>query len=180
MKFLYLFGSMAFLLFHQAAYACPELLNHRFRTLQGKQENLCAYQGRVLLVVNTASFCGYTPQYKGLQALYQKYRKQGLVVLGFPANDFGRQEPGSDQEIAQFCQKNYQVSFPMFSKSVVRGPGSNPFFAQLHQKTGEAPLWNFHKYLIDRSGEKVFSFGSSVSPEDPVLIRTLENLLKQK
>ena len=180
MKNLPLWSLLATSLLIQPVSACPELLNHSFRTLQGKSENLCAYQGKVLLVVNTASFCGYTPQYQGLQALYQKYQKQGLVVLGFPANDFGRQEPGSDREIASFCQKNYQVSFPMYSKSVVRGQSTNPLFIQLQQKTGEAPLWNFHKYLIDRTGQKVLSFSSSVSPEDPDLLRNLQTMLKQK
>lgn len=180
MKKLFLLNLLGFALMAQAAGACPDLLNHRFRTLQGRPESLCAYQGRVILVVNTASFCGYTSQYQGLQALYQKYQQQGLVILGFPANDFGRQEPGSDQEIANFCKKNYQVSFPMYSKSVVRGKDSNPLFTQLRQKTGEAPLWNFHKYLIDRKGEKVFSFSSSVAPEDPLLLRTLQTLLREK
>jgi glutathione peroxidase len=159
---------------------CPALLNHNFRTLQGKPENLCAYQGKVLLVVNTASFCGYTSQYKDLQDLYQKYKAQGFVVMGFPANDFGKQEPGSDKEIAKFCKETYKVSFPMFSKSVVKGEALNPLFGQLQQKTGEAPLWNFHKYLIDRKGQQVLSFGSSTSPQDPKLIKALTGMLAQK
>jgi glutathione peroxidase len=159
---------------------CPNMLNHKFQTLQGKSENFCNYQGKVLLVVNTASFCGYTPQYKELQNLYKKYKSQGLVVMGFPANDFGKQEPGEDKEIAKFCKETYNVSFPMFSKSSVKGQAKNPLFEQLKQKTGEAPLWNFHKYLIDRSGEKALSFSSSTSPSDPKLIAALEAMLKQK
>ena len=180
MKYASLLSLITLPLLMQPAVACPELLNHTFRTLQGKSENLCAYQGKVLLIVNTASFCGYTPQYEGLQALFQKYQQQGLVVMGFPANDFGRQEPGSDREIANFCKKTYQVSFPMYSKSAVRGEKSNTLFAQLQQKTGEAPLWNFHKYLIDRKGQKVMSFSSSVAPDDPALLKQLQILLKQK
>lgn len=160
--------------------SCAPLLNHKFRTLQGKPENLCQYQGKVLLVVNTASYCGYTSQYKDLQALYQQYKSQGLVVMGFPANDFGKQEPGSDKEIAKFCKETYQVSFPMFSKSSVKGQTLNPLFAQLEQKTGEAPLWNFHKYLIDRKGQQVLSFGSSTSPQDPKLLKALKGMLAQK
>lgn len=130
-----------------------------------------------MLVVNTASHCGYTPQYEGLEALYRRYRDKGLVVLGFPANDFGGQEPGSNGEIAAFCELNYGVSFPMFAKTGVVAGNANPFYASLAAKTGERPQWNFHKYLIDRSGEKVLSFDSRVAPRDPKLVGEIERML---
>ena len=130
--------------------ACPALLGYTFPSLTDQPTALCQYEGKVLLVVNTASECGYTPQYQGLEALYRRYRDKGLVVLGFPANDFGAQEPGSNGEIAKFCELNYGVSFPMFAKSGVSAGNANPFYASLAKKTGERPHWNFHKYL-DRS-----------------------------
>ena len=157
--------------------ACPGLLNHSFPSLTDQAAPLCRLQGKVLLVVNTASQCGYTPQYEGLEALYRRYRGKGLVVLGFPANDFGGQEPGSNREIAGFCQVNYGVSFPMFAKTGVSAGNANPFYAMLAVKTGERPRWNFHKYLIDRSGEKVLSFESAVTPGDRKLVGEIERLL---
>ena len=130
-----------------------------------------------MLVVNTASYCGNTPQYKGLQALYQKYRARGLVVLGFPSNDFGRQEPGAEADIAEFCERTYRVTFPMFEKSSVREANGNPLYDQLATLSGERPQWNFHKYVIDRSGKTVSSFGSSTLPEDAQFVRQIEALL---
>ncbi|MEW6678237.1 MAG: glutathione peroxidase [Pseudomonadota bacterium] len=157
---------------------CPGLLQHAFPGLQNdKPQDLCQYQGKVLLVVNTASYCGNTGQYEGLEDLYARYKDQGLVVLGFPSNDFGGQEPGSNQEIAKFCRLTYGVQFPMFAKSVVVGPKRNEFFAQLAQRTGKQPRWNFHKYLIDRQGDVVFSFEHHVRPDDPNLVTTLRRLL---
>ena len=156
---------------------CPALLKHTFPSLVDRETPLCSFQGKVLLVVNTASYCGYTPQYAGLEALYRRYRKEGLVVLGFPANDFGAQEPGSSGEIANFCEVNYGVSFPMFAKSGVAAHDANPFYAALAAKTGERPEWNFHKYLVDRSGDKVLSFRSGVAPEDRRLIEAIERML---
>ena len=157
---------------------CPDLLDQSFAPLKGgESQSLCQYQGKVLLVVNTASYCGNTPQYKGLQALYQKYRARGLVVLGFPSNDFGRQEPGAAADIAEFCERTYQVTFPMFEKSSVREANGNPLYDQLATLSGERPQWNFHKYVIDRSGKKVSSFGSSALPEDAQLVRQIEALL---
>jgi glutathione peroxidase len=145
--------------------ACPAVLQHTFTSLQDQSaQNLCQYSGKLVLVVNSASKCGFTKQYDGLEALYAKYRDRGLVVLGFPSNDFGAQEPGSDAEIAQFCRLTYGVSFPMFSKSHVVGPHANSLFRQLHRLTGEAPKWNFHKYLIGRDG-KVTSYPSDLTPE---------------
>lgn len=163
----------------QAAGSCPALLNHTMKGIDGKARNLCQYQGKVVLVVNTASMCGFTPQYKGLQSLYERYRGQGLIVLGFPANNFAGQEPGSDAEISKFCKDNYSVSFPMFAKTPVLGAQANPLFKQLTQKTGKSPVWNFHKYLIDRKGNQVLSFDSSTSPDDAKLRQSVERLLKQ-
>jgi glutathione peroxidase len=160
-----------------SAAACPALLGYSFPSLTDQPTALCQFEGKVLLVVNTASECGYTPQYQGLEALYRRYRDKGLVVLGFPANDFGGQEPGSNGEIAKFCELNYGVSFPMFAKSGVSASDANPFYASLAQKTGERPHWNFHKYLIDRSGETVLSFGSAVEPGDRKLRDEIERML---
>jgi len=160
-----------------AVAACPALLGYTFPSLTDRSTALCQYEGKVLLVVNTASECGYTPQYQGLEALYRRYQGKGLVVLGFPANDFGGQEPGSNGEIAKFCEVNYGVSFPMFAKSGVSASNANPFYASLAKKTGERPQWNFHKYLIDRSGEMVLSFGSAVEPGDRKLAEEIERML---
>ncbi len=157
--------------------ACPLLLNHTLPSLTDQATPLCQFEGKVLLVVNTASQCGYTPQYEGLEALYRRYREKGLVVLGFPANDFGGQEPGGNRDIAKFCEANYGVSFPMFAKSGVSAGNANPLYATLAVKTGERPQWNFHKYLIDRSGEKVLSFGSGVTPGDRKLVGEIERML---
>lgn len=157
---------------------CPVLLRHSFNSLQtGERQDLCQYHGKVLLVVNTASYCAYTDQYRGLEALYRQYRDRGLVVLGFPSNDFGNQEPDSNQKIAEFCRLTYGVEFPMFEKSAVVGPQRNAFFAELHRRTGEQPRWNFHKYLIDPRGERVLSFGSNVQPDDRRLIQELKKML---
>ena len=161
--------------------ACPTVLNFSFNSLQtGKTESLCQFHGKVLLVVNTASYCGYTQQFEGLEALYRKYKSRGLVVLGFPSNDFGGQEPGSNQEIAEFCRLTYGVEFPMFEKSSVNSVKTNPLFAELVARTGQAPQWNFHKYLVDREGKRVTSFGTRVEPDDRELVASLEKLLAEK
>lgn len=163
-----------------AAPACPALLNHEFPRLQDeKPQNLCQYSGQVLLVVNTASYCGFTPQYKGLEALYDRYRGRGLVVLGFPSNDFA-QETGSNGEIAAFCENTYGVKFPMFAKSSVRGAQANALFAELAQRTGEAPDWNFHKYLVARDGRTVLSRSTRIDPQDKAFIADLEKLLETR
>jgi glutathione peroxidase len=160
---------------------CPPLLRHSFNSLQtGERQDLCQYQGKVLLVVNTASYCAYTDQYGGLEALYRQYKQRGLVVLGFPSNDFGNQEPGSNKKIAEFCRLTYGVEFPMFEKSSVVGPQRNALYAELHRRTGEQPRWNFHKYLIDPSGERVLSFGSGVQPDDPRLLQALRRMLEAR
>jgi glutathione peroxidase len=160
---------------------CPALLRHSFNSLQtGETRSLCQYRGKVLLVVNTASFCGYTRQYEGLEALYRKYRDRGLVVLGFPANDFGGQEPGSNKEIAEFCRTTYGIEFPLFEKADKTRLAANPLYAELIRMSGQAPKWNFHKYLVDRSGQRVQSFGSGVEPDQRELVRAVEALLAEK
>jgi glutathione peroxidase len=156
---------------------CPALLDRKVPSLLDEPVSLCRFSGKVLLVVNTASQCGFTPQYAGLEKLYKRYQGQGFVVLGFPANDFGGQEPGSNKDIASFCQVNYGVSFPMFAKTSVIGRDANPLFRDLAAKTGKRPQWNFHKYLVDRSGEVVAAFPSAVEPEDPRVTREIERLL---
>jgi glutathione peroxidase len=157
------------------------LLNQTFARLQDeKPQSLCQYAGKVVLVVNTASYCGFTPQYEGLEALYAKYAGQGLVVLGFPSNDFGQQEPGQAKDIADFCFNTYGVKFPMFSKSAVVGKQANPLFASLTQATGKAPGWNFHKYLVDRQGNAVASYNSNVTPSSAQLVASIEKALALK
>jgi glutathione peroxidase len=161
--------------------ACPAVLNYTFNRLQtGKPESLCQFRGKVLLIVNTASYCGYTHQYEGLEALYRRYKSRGLVVVGFPSNDFGAQEPGTNQEIAEFCRLTYGVEFPMFEKTSVTSLKTNPLYATLLARTGQAPQWNFHKYLVDRNGNRVESFGSKVEPDDRALLTALEKLLSDK
>jgi glutathione peroxidase len=159
------------------AASCPALLDHTVNDIVGDRESLCQYAGKVVLVVNTASYCGYTPQYKGLEALHQKYKSRGLVVLGFPSNDFGAQEPGTEKEIADFCDRTYAVKFPMFSKTSVKEAGGSAVFDGLAQATGERPKWNFHKYLIGRDGKTVASFPSKVEPESPEFVAKVEALL---
>jgi glutathione peroxidase len=161
--------------------ACPQLLNYSFNRLQtGQAESLCQYRGKVVLIVNTASFCGYTHQYEGLEALYRKYKSRGLVVVGFPSNDFGGQEPGSNKEIAEFCRLTYGVEFPMFEKSSVTSIKTNPLYAELLARTGQSPKWNFHKYLVDRDGKQVTSFGTRVEPDNGELVSAVERMLAAK
>ncbi len=156
---------------------CPALLNHTLPRLQDDQpQNLCQYAGKVVLAVNTASACGYTPQYEGLQKLHERYASRGLVIMGFPSADF-RQEPKDNKGIAEQCFDVYGVRFPMFAKSGVVGQTANPFFAALTRETGEAPKWNFHKYLIDRQGRAVAAFPSAVDPLDRRLTGRIEQLL---
>jgi glutathione peroxidase len=169
-----------------AAYAaapasCPGLLHHRFDRLQDeKPQDLCQYAGKVVLVVNTASYCGFTSQYKDLEAVYRRYQDQGLVVLGFPANNFGNQEPGNNQQIADFCENTFGVQFPMFAKTDVIGAKTNPLFVQLRDRTGSIPRWNFHKYLISRDGSEVLSYGSFTNPDGRSVRGDIERLLKQR
>ncbi len=163
-----------------AAPACPPLLDFNLTDIDGKNRNLCTYAGKVVLVVNTASQCGYTGQYKGLQALSDQYGPQGLVVLGMPANDFGGQEPGSNATIKNFCEVGYKVDFPLFAKTGVTAANANPLHEALANATGERPRWNFHKYLIDRSGTRALSFASQVEPQSKEMVQAIESLLKAK
>jgi glutathione peroxidase len=159
------------------ASSCPTVLNHVFARLQDeKPQSLCQYSGKVLLVVNTASYCHFTPQYQGLEALHARYKDRGLVVLGFPSNDFA-QETGDNHQIADFCQNTYGVKFPMFAKSSVRGDQANALYRQLAQATGRQPLWNFHKYLIGRDGKVVANYTSLTAPDDRGLLRDIEKQL---
>jgi glutathione peroxidase len=157
--------------------ACPATLRHTFPRLQDEApQPLCQYAGRVLLVVNTASYCGFTPQYKGLEALHARYKDKGLVVLGFPSNDFA-QEKASNKEIADFCESTFGVKFPMFGSSSVRGEAANPLFKELARATGTQPKWNFYKYLIARDGKVVGSWASTTGPEDKALVQEIERQL---
>lgn len=145
--------------------ADPYVLGHTMKLIDGTDQSLKAYEGKVVLIVNVASKCGYTPQYKDLEALYRRYKDNGLVILGFPANDFGNQEPGTDKEIAEFCSSKYQVSFPMFSKISVKGEKADPLFAQLAAlPNGGEPKWNFTKYLVGKDGKLITRFETRVKP----------------
>lgn len=160
-----------------AGASCSVLLQHNFLRLQDeKPQSLCQYSGKVVVVVNTASFCSFTPQYEGLEALYAKYKDKGLVVLGFPSNDFS-QETGSNKEIANFCENTFGVKFPMFTKSSVAGKDANPLFKQLAAKTGTTPRWNFYKYVIARDGVSTVSFNSLSSPSSRPFVKEVEKQL---
>ena len=164
-----------------AAAECPPLLRQSFNGLQsGKPQSLCDFRGKVLVTVNTASYCAYTKQYEGLEALYRKYKERGLVVIGFPSNDFGSQEPGSNKEIAEFCRTTYGVGFPMFEKTSVARLETHPLYATLVKATGQTPQWNFHKYVVDRSGTRVASFASAVEPTQREFVASIERLLAEK
>ena len=161
-----------------SAMTCPSSLSFTFPRLQDEApQNLCQYQGKVILVVNTASYCGFTSQYEGLEKLYAQYKDRGLVILGFPSNEFGKQEPGSNKEIADFCHNTYGVKFPMFAKSSVSGADANPLFKLLIEKSGTKPRWNFYKYLIDRQGNVVNAYSSMTSPSSKSLIKDIEKIL---
>ena len=163
-----------------ASNACPALLQQNVLRLQDeKPQSLCQYAGKVVVVVNTASFCGFTSQYEGLEALNTKYKDKGLVVLGFPSNDFS-QETGSNKQIADFCENTFGVKFPMFTKTSVSGKDASPLFKQLSAKTGTAPKWNFYKYVISRNGQNVESFNSMADPKSKSFIREIEKQLAVK
>ncbi len=163
-----------------AGHSCPGVLNYRVLRLQDeKTQDLCQYAGQVVLVVNTASFCGFTPQYKGLEALYDKYKSRGLVVLGFPSNDFS-QEPKTNADIADFCENTFGVKFPMFTKTAVRGDAATPLFKTLAKRTGTTPKWNFYKYMISRDGQKIWSYSSMTTPEDKEFLSQLEMALNAR
>jgi glutathione peroxidase len=161
-----------------AAQTCPPVLDHTFARLQDETpQNLCQYRGKVVLVVNTASYCGFTPQYEGLEKLYAQYAGRGFTILGFPSGDFGNQEKADNKEIAEFCFNTYGVKFPMFAKSSVVGQSANPLFVELAKTTSQPPKWNFHKYLIDRHGRVIAAFPSNVTPLDRRVTDRIEELL---
>lgn len=176
-----LLGVLALLPGMVSAATCAENLDFEVRTLNGDRiVKLCEeYQHKVVLVVNTASKCAYTNQYEGLEALYDKHKQDGLVVLGFPSNDFGGQEPGSEKQIQSFCVNTYAVEFPMFQKTRVKKLHADPLYKKLGEQAGY-PRWNFHKYLIDRDGKLVESYKSSVAPSSEKLVSRIESLLKNE
>jgi len=156
---------------------CPALLDHTVPRLQDdKPQALCQYAGQVLLVVNTASYCGFTSQFEGLEALNAKYAARGLVVMGFPSNDF-KQEDVDAKKTADVCFNTYGVKFPMFATTAVRGKDAHPLFAQLAQATGHSPGWNFNKYLVDRRGRPLVHFGSTTGPTSATLVKAIEQAL---
>jgi glutathione peroxidase len=156
-----------------------EVLNHTVKNIEGKEVKLADYEGKVILVVNVASQCGLTPQYKGLEAAYEKYKDQGFVILGFPCNQFGAQEPGSEAEIQKFCSSKYNVTFPMFSKIEVNGKGTSPLYQSLKAKFPGDIKWNFEKFLINKKGEVVNRFGPRVTPEADEIKVAIEAELKK-
>lgn len=172
-------GAIALLSCVTAHAADVDVLHGEYRPLAGEQtvDLHATYAGKVVLVVNTASKCGFTPQYEGLEALHAEYGRRGFAVLGFPSNDFKGQEPGTEKEIRDFCELTYGVKFPMFEKVHVVGPGATPLYATLTKESGTAPGWNFHKYLIDRNGHLVGSFDSKVAPDSHALVKAIEKAL---
>jgi len=171
-----LFAALLLWLPHGAG-ACPPLLDHRFTTLQGSRIDLCAHAGKPILVVNTASQCGYTGQFEKLEGLDKRYRARGLLVIGFPSNDFN-QELATNQEIAKFCRSTYAIDFPMIERGHVTGPNAHPFFRALRTASGQAPQWNFHKYLIAPDGRTVVSFTSQVEPDSREILSRLVPMLR--
>lgn len=162
----------------------PEVLNFKMKSLDGKETDLAKYKGKVIMFVNVASRCGATPQYKQLQEIYEKYNKDGFVVIGVPANEFGKQEPGTDKQISEFCTSKYKVTFPMMSKVVVKGKGITPLYEYLTTKTDKKTAgdikWNFTKFIVGRNGEVVARFETGVKPDAKQVIETIEAELKKK
>jgi glutathione peroxidase len=162
--------------------SCAPALNFTMNSLKGEEISLCDFQGNVIMIVNTASECGFTGQYAGLEKIYKQYKDLGFVVLGFPANNFMNQEPGTNKDIAQFCQKNFGVTFPMFEKISVKGDAIHPFYKYLTEEVpdenirGEIP-WNFNKFLLNREGEVIAKFKPNEEPESELIISTIEKLL---
>lgn len=153
------------------------VLGYKMKSIDGKDVDLATYKGKVLMIVNVASDCGLTKQYADLQKLYDQKKDKGFVILGFPANNFGGQEPGSNDEIAKFCKEKFSVTFPMFSKISVKGEDVHPLFKQLASKGGGEPAWNFTKYLVDRDGNVVQRFAHGVKPDDAALVKKIDELL---
>ena len=187
-KSLALIASLFTLLFTQQVFAKDEAMiskictsgnDYTVRRLDSTvTDNLCeTYAGKTLLIVNTASRCGFTYQYEGLEKMYQKYKDRGLVVIGFPSNDFAGQEPANEAAIKNFCQLTYNVGFPMYSKTKVTGDSAHPLYQSLYRASGQRPAWNFHKYLVNKNGQFVQSFISKVEPKDSNLINAIEAIL---
>lgn len=167
----------------QTAEPAKTAYDFSFKTLMGQEPMpLIQFRGKVVLLVNTASKCGFTPQYEGFEKLYEKYKDKGLIIIGVPSNDFGGQEPGDDKQIAHFCQLNFGVTFPMASKEIVSGEAAHPFYlwAKTELGFGTAPKWNFHKYLVNRQGKLVDYFNSTTSPESSRLINAVEKALQEQ
>jgi glutathione peroxidase len=193
LKFVAIFGvltialSTAFLIHHveSVSASSPSVLDFKMKDIDGKDVKLKKYKGNVLLVVNTASKCGYTPQYEGLQAQYDKYKDKGFFVLGFPANNFGSQEPGTEKEIKEFCESKYKITFPMFAKISVKGDDIDPLYSFLTSKETNPQFagditWNFNKFLIDRKGNVVARFTSKDKPESEAVTQAIEKYLAEK
>jgi len=180
-------GICAFVCHHSSfvSASSPSVFDFKMKDIDGKDVKLKKYKGDVLLVVNTASKCGYTPQYEGLQATYAKYKDQGFYVLGFPANNFGGQEPGTEKEIKEFCESKYKVTFPMFAKISVKGADQDPLYAYLTSKETNPEFagditWNFNKFLIDRKGKIVARFSSKDKPDGEAVTQAIEKYLAAK
>lgn len=173
---------LAFLALATTPMNATSLYDFKMQTIEGKEQALSAFKGKTTLVVNVASKCGLTKQYTALQKLYETYKDKGFVILGFPANEFGNQEPGTNTEIKEFCSKEYGVSFPMFSKIVVKGEGIHPLYKWLINASGEEKeiAWNFTKFLVNKDGVVVNRFEPRVTPDDPALIKALEAQLATK
>jgi glutathione peroxidase len=178
-----IFSVLCTLFFASMTFAQTSIYEIPLKDINGKETSLKAYQGKALLIVNVASQCGNTPQYKGLETLQKKYQDQGLVVLGFPCNQFGQQEPGSNAEIVEFCTKTYQVTFPMFDKVDVKGPNQHPLYKELSGKNSPFPgdvKWNFGKFLVGRDGKVVKRIEPGVKPESPEVVKAVEAALAAK
>lgn len=156
-----------------------DIYSFEHKTITGQPVKLDAWRGRVLVVVNLASRCGLTPQYAGLELFWREYQERGVTVLGFPANNFGGQEPGTEAEILDFCTTNYEVSFPMFAKLSVKGDDTNPLYRWLAEQAGQAPGWNFHKYLVSKDGKRVQSIAPTTSADDPAFRAAVDALLAE-
>ena len=167
------------LLFAAPAWAAGSAHQFSLPSIDGGELNLADFKGKSILLVNTASYCGFTKQYDGLQALWDAKRDDGLVVLGVPSNDFGQQEPGAETEIKEFCEVNFAINFPMSEKLVVKGAAAHPLYKWLKQETGASPRWNFYKFLIDGDGQAVTYFSSMTKPQSKKLIRAIDATLKK-
>ncbi len=182
MKYFLLILSLIFLAEASMATHKNNVYLFSFKKIDGENLKLSQFKGSVMLIVNTASECGFTKQYGGLETLYKKYKDRGFVIIAVPSNDFGEQEPGTDDQIHKFCKLNFGITFPIVKKEHVKGPNSNPFYAFAKKELGfgTAPKWNFHKYLIDRQGRLVDYFNSTTSPDSWRLVRGIEMLLEEK